>query len=74
MARGFLLILDSFGIGGAADAADYGDAGANTLGHIASERARSPAGPLRLPEMTRLGLAHAGEAASGTWPIGLARS
>ncbi len=74
MARGFLLILDSFGIGGAHDAADYGDAGANTLGHIAAERARSAAGPLRLPEMTRLGLAHAGEAASGTWPIGLART
>ena len=34
MARAFLLILDSFGIGGAPDAASFGDAGANTLGHI----------------------------------------
>jgi phosphopentomutase len=71
MARAFLLILDSFGIGGAADAAAYGDAGANTLGHIAAERARSPAGPLHLPHLTALGLARAAAAASGSWPIGL---
>lgn len=74
MPRAFLLILDSFGLGGAADAASYGDAGANTLGHIAAERARSDTGPLRLPHMSALGLAHAAEAASGTWPIGLPRS
>jgi phosphopentomutase len=29
-----LLVLDSVGIGRAPDAADYGDEGANTLGHI----------------------------------------
>ena len=35
MPRAFLFILDSFGIGGAPDAAAFGDEGANTLGHIA---------------------------------------
>jgi phosphopentomutase len=32
--RALLIILDSAGVGDAADAARYGDAGANTLGHI----------------------------------------
>ena len=36
MPRAILCILDSFGIGGAPDAADYGDTGADTLGHIAA--------------------------------------
>lgn len=36
MARAFLFVLDSFGVGGAADAARYGDEGADTLGHIAA--------------------------------------
>lgn len=35
MARAFLFVLDSLGIGGAPDAARFGDAGADTLGHIA---------------------------------------
>ncbi|RMH46812.1 MAG: phosphopentomutase, partial [Alphaproteobacteria bacterium] len=33
--RAFLIVLDSVGCGGAPDAADFGDEGANTLGHIA---------------------------------------
>lgn len=32
--RVFLIILDSLGVGEAEDAANYGDTGANTLGHI----------------------------------------
>ena len=35
MGRGLIIVLDSVGCGGAADAADYGDEGADTLGHIA---------------------------------------
>ena len=35
MARAALLVLDSVGCGGAPDAGDFGDEGANTLGHIA---------------------------------------
>ena len=32
--RIFLMVLDSLGVGEANDAANYGDSGANTLGHI----------------------------------------
>jgi phosphopentomutase len=49
--RALLLVLDSAGIGGAPDAAQYGDEGANTLGHILE---RVP--ELRLPNLDSLGL------------------
>lgn len=44
------IVLDSVGIGELPDAADYGDTGRDTIGHIARSR------PLRLPHLTRLGL------------------
>jgi phosphopentomutase len=44
------IVLDSVGIGELPDAADYGDVGRNTLGHIAESR------PLRLPTLRKLGL------------------
>ena len=66
MARAFLFVLDSFGIGGAADAAAFGDEGSDTFGHIAEacaqgrgDRAGLRGGPLELPNMTALGLAEA---------------
>jgi len=76
MARAFLLIMDSVGIGGALDAAKYGDEGANTLGHIAAECAAGRAnegrsGPLHLPNLDALGFGGAALAASGTLPAGL---
>ncbi len=40
--RAIILVLDSFGIGASADAAQFGDAGADTLGHIAEACARRP--------------------------------
>jgi len=46
------IVLDSVGIGPLPDAADYGDVGRDTLGHIARAR------PLRLPNLVRLGLAN----------------
>jgi phosphopentomutase len=49
--RALLLILDSVGIGGARDAAQYGDEGANTLGHILEKVPH-----LRLPNLESLGL------------------
>ncbi|TIN04822.1 MAG: phosphopentomutase, partial [Mesorhizobium sp.] len=56
MARAFLFVLDSFGIGGAADAERYGDTGSNTFGHIAGACAEGRAdreglrkGPLFVP-------------------------
>jgi phosphopentomutase len=46
------IVLDSVGIGELPDAAEYGDAGRNTLGHVARYR------PLVLPNLVRLGLAN----------------
>jgi phosphopentomutase len=50
--RIFWIVLDSVGIGALPDAADYGDVGRSTLGHIAESR------PLRLPTLVKLGLAN----------------
>jgi len=60
-ARAFLIVMDSVGCGGAPDADDFGDAGANTLGHIAAECAAGRAdvgraGPLHMPVLSGLGL------------------
>ncbi|HUO35993.1 MAG TPA: phosphopentomutase [Candidatus Acidoferrum sp.] len=46
------IVLDSVGIGELEDAAEYGDVGRDTLGHIARSR------PLKLPNLVRLGLAN----------------
>jgi phosphopentomutase len=46
------IVLDSVGIGELPDAADYGDIGRDTLGHIARSR------PLNLPNLVRIGLAN----------------
>ena len=40
MARVTIIVLDSFGVGALPDAADYGDAGASTLGHIKEHMGR----------------------------------
>ncbi|MAM59256.1 MAG: phosphopentomutase [Salinicola sp.] len=70
MKRAILLVLDSFGIGNAPDAADYGDTGSDTLGHIA--RYRADAGrPLELPNLARLGLYHAHRLSTGDWAAGV---
>lgn len=70
MKRTFIMVLDSFGIGAAHDAADFGDTGADTLGHIAQACARGEAdkgrkGPLHLPNLSRLGLGKAAEESTG---------
>lgn len=46
------VVLDSVGIGALPDAADYGDVGRNTLGHITEARA------LRIPTLVEMGLAN----------------
>jgi phosphopentomutase len=74
MKRTFILMMDSFGIGAAADADKFGDVGANTLGHIAKACAAGEIegrGALKLPNLNKLGLGHAGEQASGYFPAGL---
>lgn len=76
MTRAFLIVMDSVGAGGAPDAADFGDAGANTLAHIARACADGRAdigrsGPLRMPVLDALGLSAAVRLASGTDMPGL---
>lgn len=71
MARAIILVLDSFGIGATADADRFGDAGSDTLGNIARVRASSAAGPLRLPNLSKLGLYHASKESTGKFPAGV---
>lgn len=79
MPRAFLFVLDSVGVGGAPDADRFGDEGSNTLGHIAAACAAGEAdqaglreGPLKLPNLEKLGLGFAAEAACGERPQGFA--
>lgn len=81
MKRAIVLLFDSFGIGASMDAAHYGDAGADTLGHIAeycaaghADKRGQHSGPLHLPNLTRLGLAMAALASTGYVPAGLDRN
>lgn len=58
--RAVILMMDSFGIGNAEDAAQFHDEGADTLGHIATKR-----GHLNLPNLAALGLFKAAQASTG---------
>ncbi|MEY8711153.1 phosphopentomutase [Mangrovibacter phragmitis] len=76
MKRAFIMVLDSFGIGATEDADKFGDAGSDTLGHIAQACANGEAdkgrhGPLHLPNLTQLGLAKAHEGSTGSLPAGM---
>ncbi len=51
MRRAAVVVLDACGVGALPDAGAYGDAGSNTLAHLAEQ-----VGGLRLPAMERLGL------------------
>jgi phosphopentomutase len=78
MSRAFVIVLDSLGVGGAPDAARYGDVGADTLGHIAqrcaegdADRAGTRSGALRVPHLASLGLAETCRSATGAVPAGV---
>lgn len=60
MSRAIILMMDSFGIGGAPDAAEFNNAGANTFAHIAHNYPS-----LQIPNLARLGLCDACAEASG---------
>ncbi len=70
MKRAIILVLDGVGAGEAPDAADYGDTGSNTLGHVARA-----VGGLNLPALAEAGLGNALElegmppddGATGAW-------
>ncbi len=53
--RIFVVVLDSLGVGAMLDAVQFGDAGANTLGHIADYRYRKGQ-PLRIPILEKMGI------------------
>jgi len=71
MSRALLLVLDSFGLGEAKDADVFGDVGADTFGHIldAAEAGNADnaqrSGPLKLPNLKKLGLFAAHSANTG---------
>ncbi|MBF9043644.1 phosphopentomutase [Rhodobacterales bacterium HKCCE4037] len=81
MARAFLVVMDSVGIGGAPDADKFfndgvPDTGSNTVGHIAQACAEGRAeegrsGLLNLPNLDALGLGAAVRLASGARAEGL---
>ncbi len=81
MSRAFLVVMDSVGIGGAPDAAQFyngtkPDTGANTVAHIAQACAEGRAeegrsGPLQLPNLDALGLGAATRLASDAPTPGL---
>ncbi|PXA99857.1 phosphopentomutase [Nostoc sp. 3335mG] len=78
MPRAIVCLLDSVGIGGAPDAAAYGDTGANTVGHIAewaamgkADRSGLRSGPLHLPNMDAMGLGAAVRLSTGVTPPNL---
>lgn len=59
--RIFLIVLDSFGVGELPDAADFGDAGSNTLAALQSS------GKLNCPNLERLGLFNITNCARGQY-------
>jgi phosphopentomutase len=63
MNRAIIIVLDSVGVGALPDAADWGDAGADTLGHCAAA-----AGGLSLPNLQALGLGNI-HAVQGVGPV-----
>jgi phosphopentomutase len=78
MKRAFILLMDSFGIGALPDAEKFGDAGANTLRHIAdyciagkANEAGVRSGALHVPNLTRLGLNAVAKECNGTFIPGL---
>ncbi len=62
--KAVILVLDSFGIGYAPDAAKFGDVGANTFGSIAKAFKVAKGRQLALPNLARLGLVKAAKGAA----------
>lgn len=66
--RSVVVVLDSVGVGAMPDAADWGDAGTDTLGHIARA-----VGGLRLPNLESLGMGNI-HAVEGVRPVARPRA
>lgn len=63
MARAIILMADSLGIGAAPDADKFGDVGANTFAHLLKAYYDKTGSKLSLPNLSKLGLVDACEAA-----------
>ncbi|KAF0226550.1 MAG: phosphopentomutase [Erysipelotrichaceae bacterium] len=50
--RVFVIVMDSLGVGASKDAAEYGDVGSDTFGHIAESY------PLNIPNLQKLGMSN----------------
>lgn len=62
--RIFLIVLDSVGIGAAPDATEFGDTGADTIGHIAEKM-----DGLNLPNLSTFGLGNIRDDIKGVSPV-----
>lgn len=67
--RVFLIVCDSLGVGELEDAKNYGDSGANTLGHIISSYEKEGL-KLTIPTLKRLGFANIINDKSKNKPLG----
>ena len=65
MSRIFILVADSLGLGAAPDADKFNDVGADTLGNLATAFAKAKHRLLDIPNLTRLGMAHAYHGSTG---------
>jgi phosphopentomutase len=64
MSRAIILVIDGFGLGHAPDAEAFGDVNANTFANLAEKFQQSKNRPLKLPNLSKLGLVKACEQAS----------
>ncbi|ASP49540.1 phosphopentomutase [Cognaticolwellia beringensis] len=70
MARAIVLVIDSFGIGHAPDAADFGDISANTFANLARYFYQHEKREIKLTNLAKMGLVQAAfEAGKCTFPV-----
>lgn len=70
MRKTYWFVLDSLGIGGAPDAARFGDEGSDTLGHICEWFVENEGHPLYLPNLAAAGLGESYRLVHGRLPAG----
>lgn len=70
MSKVILIITDSLGVGALPDAELYGDAGADTFGHILTEYEKNLGRPLNIPNLRALGMGNIEGVAGGKLAVG----
>ena len=70
MARAIVLVIDSFGIGHAPDAADFGDISANTFANLSRHFYKHEKRKINVPNLAKMGLVQAAfEAGNSEFPV-----